>query len=103
MRTLQEKEQFSRVRSITVKVGALQLVVPEALDTAFSALTKGTVFEGANLVQEVVRARAVCHDCGTHQSREQLFDPCRACGSYNLAMLAGMELNISHLEVEDNV
>lgn len=103
MKRIRDENGYAAVHRVTVDIGALQLVVPEALDMAFTALTNETDFAETELVQNVIPATAVCHDCGLEQVREELFEPCKNCGSYNLAMLTGMELNIANMEVEENV
>lgn len=103
MRQIKEEHGYQAVASVTLHVGALQLVVPEALDFAFDALTKGTEFENTRLIQTVIPASGRCKQCGTEQERDSLFSPCEACGSYEFEMLSGMELTIAHMEVEVDV
>lgn len=102
---LQEKEakSYSKIYSVTVETGAFQLVVPESLDFAFQALTKDTEFENTKLIQKVIPAKAVCKDCGLEQTRNSLYSECKNCGSFKFELLSGMELQISKMEVEQNV
>ena len=94
-----EREGFGRLHSVRVEIGRLQLVVPEALDQAFRALTCDGPFAGAVLDQVVLPARARCHTCGTAFNREELLDACPDCGGYNLEQLTGFEMRIASLEV----
>jgi len=103
MHSIREENDYSEIYSVTVEIGAFQLVVPESLAFAFEALTRETVFENTKLIQKVIPARARCRDCNQEQSVESLFEACGQCGSFNFEMLSGMELNISQMEVESNV
>ena len=103
MREIKEENGYVAVVSVTLHVGALQMVVPEALEFAYDALTKGTEFEHTELIQEVVPARGKCRACQGQQERDSLFSPCENCGSYDFEMQSGMELTIAHMEVETAV
>jgi hydrogenase nickel incorporation protein HypA/HybF len=48
------KQDFSRVRTIRLKVGALGHAEPEALRFCFDAVTSGTIADGARLEIETV-------------------------------------------------
>ncbi|CAM5559508.1 hydrogenase maturation nickel metallochaperone HypA [Streptomyces aurantiogriseus] len=51
------------VSAVTVRVGELAGVVPEALDFAFEVAREGTALATARLVVERVPARAWCEPC----------------------------------------
>ncbi len=103
VRQIQEENGYGVIHSITLEVGALQLVVPDALDFAFDALTRGTDLEKTQLIQEVVPARGRCRACGLEQERDSLFSPCASCGGYAFQMVSGMELNVKRMEVDSDV
>jgi len=52
-----------RVEEVEVGIGRMQMVVPEALETAFSMATEGTLLEGARLRIVNQEIEAVCQDC----------------------------------------
>lgn len=103
MKTEIMEKNYSKIYSVTVETGEFQLVVPESLDFAFQALTKDTEFEGTKLIQKIILAKAICKDCGLEQTRNSLYSECKNCGSFKFEMLSGMELQISKMEVEQNV
>lgn len=87
-----------KVTKVKVKVGALSGVLPEALELAFTALSRGEVTEGATLEVEVVPVRVKCESCGVLE--EVPFLVCPNCGGL-VEMLSGRELQIESLEIED--
>lgn len=88
----------ARVRAVVLEVGALALVVPEALRAAFEVVTRGTALEGAELRVEVVPGRARCGECGAEVALASAWEAC-PCGSRRLSWLAGQELVVRALEV----
>lgn len=55
------------VRTLRMKIGALEIHSRPSFEQAFIARSKGTVLEGATLELEIIPARIICRSCG-HQS-----------------------------------
>jgi len=89
-----------RVLAVTLEIGDLSGVVPEAVEFCFEACTSGTLLEGARLVIGRIAPAGRCRECGTDFSPPTLYDPCPACGGYRIELLAGEELRVRELEVE---
>ena len=89
-----------RVTSVTLEIGDLSGVVPDAIEFCFDACTRGTALEGARLIIERAPARGHCHGCGTEFALAACFDPCPSCGGYGVELLSGEELRVKELEVE---
>jgi hydrogenase nickel incorporation protein HypA/HybF len=89
-----------RVTSVTLEIGELSGVVPDAIEFCFDACTRGTPLEGARLLIERIPARGRCHECGDEFALAAYFDPCPACGAYGVYLLSGEELRVKELEVE---
>ena len=92
-----------RVARVELKVGHLRQVVPDALAFAFELVTAGTAAEGAELVIEHVPAVGRCRDCGTEAELAAFPLLCPACGGFDLDLLAGEELLVDALELEDEL
>jgi len=90
------------VKSITLKVGELSGVVVESLEFCFSAVTAGTRFEGAVLEVERIGLTARCEQCATVSPVSNNAFICQACGSTQLTIISGRELQVSEIEVADN-
>lgn len=96
-----ERAGGARVLRVTVAVGALSCVMPDALDFCFDVAAAGTPLEGASL--EIVRipAHSRCRDCGAEVELDDILGQC-ACGSGNLEPPSGGdELKIKSMEIEE--
>jgi len=90
---------FRKVTSLKVEVGELACVEPDAFRLCFEAASTGTVAEGAELRLEEVPARGRCEACGAEFRLQGLGQPCPACDSSRVEVLAGRELRLRELEV----
>ncbi|WP_431951325.1 hydrogenase maturation nickel metallochaperone HypA [Nocardia lijiangensis] len=89
-----------RVHSVTVEVGALCAIVPEAMQFCFELATEGTVADGAELVIRTVPGTAVCRSCGADFALADLILLCE-CGSADVEIRSGRELRIRTMEVSE--
>lgn len=87
------------VKSVRVKVGEMANVVPESLTFCFDAVIEGTPLDGSHLEIEKIPMSCLCRHC-----REE-FEPrghafhCPGCGSQEVEIVSGMELNIVGIEL----
>ena len=89
------------VTRVEVAVGHLRQVVPSALAFAFELVAQGTTVEGAELVLEEVPAAGRCGTCGAESRLDGFPLVCRACGSGDIEIVAGEELRVESLDVEE--
>ncbi len=89
-----------RVLEVTLEIGTLSGVVPEALEFCFEAAARETLLEGARLVIERIPATGFCNDCQVVSTIETYFDPCPCCGALALDLRSGDEMRVKDLEVE---
>ena len=94
--------QAGRVVKVEVRVGHLRQVVPDSLEFAFSLITQGTALDGAALDgSPTSRLR----DAAGTAAGESVMDGfplcCTACGGLDLELLAGEELLVEALELEE--
>jgi hydrogenase nickel incorporation protein HypA/HybF len=90
------------VARVELKVGHLRQVVPSALEFAFELVAQGTPLEGAELVLEEVAVTVRCRTCGA-ESRLDGFPLICPCGSAAVEIIAGEELTVESLDVEEEV
>lgn len=88
------------VLTVTLQIGVLSGVIPDAVEFCFEACTRGTLLEGARLVIEEIPGRGKCVPCGEEYSMDTLFTECPVCGGFGAELLSGDELRVKELEVE---
>jgi hydrogenase nickel incorporation protein HypA/HybF len=88
-----------RVQSVTIEIGSLSGVVPEALEFCFEAATNGTLLENARLEVERVTATGYCSECRRVSTIEGFIAPCPHCGNFPLEIRSGEEMRVKYLEV----
>jgi hydrogenase nickel incorporation protein HypA/HybF len=93
-------QQATKILSVTVEIGSLAGVVPEALEFCFEACSNGTLLEGAQLLIERVAAQGRCQDCGRLFPLEELLACCPDCGSAAAEIVTGEEMRVKEMEID---
>ena len=89
-----------RVTRVEVSVGRLRQVVPESLEFAFELVARGTPVEGAELALQEVPVRVACRRCAEETEVDEFPLACSFCGSLDVEVVAGEELQVEALELE---
>ena len=94
-----EHAHGAKVHRLSLAIGQLTAIMPDAIEFCFDICAQGTPLEGATL--EIVRipGRGECQACGQQMSLEQPFGICE-CGSTHLTIIQGEELTIKEMETE---
>lgn len=90
---------FTRLESMTMRIGLLAAVDEDALRFAFESISEGGPFEGARLVVEKTYPSAHCF-CGEVFEVRDIVYTCPRCGAAAAPLSGGDELAIVSLEVE---
>jgi len=89
------------VRRVVVQVGKLRGVLPDILRWGFEVAAADTIAAGAAVDIEEVPIRVRCQGCS---AESELADPlfiCPSCGGFNLVQVAGAELILKSLEIDN--
>lgn len=89
-----------KVLSMTVEIGALSGVIPEAVEFAFEACAKGPLFASASLEIRRIAGRGRCRQCGAECEMDQFSLACPACDAFALEVLQGEELRLTEMEID---
>jgi len=89
-----------RVRRVRLDVGELSGMLPDAIQFCFDIAARGTALDGALLDIHRIAGRARCRTCGSIFDTKALFQACR-CGSRDIERLAGEELKVRDMEIEE--
>jgi hydrogenase nickel incorporation protein HypA/HybF len=87
------------VKRITLEIGALSHVAPQALRFAFDAATAGTPAAGAALDIVEPPGQAWCMDCSKTVEIAKRGDPCPVCAGSMLLVQGGEEMRLRDMEV----
>ena len=89
-----------KVLSAVMRVGALAGVEAEALRFGLAACSRGTRAEGMEIRFNLVHAELLCNACGGRTQYEPGTGACPACGSSDLRIEGGQELQLESFEME---
>ncbi len=90
---------FTRVERVALNVGAFSGVEVDALRFGFDVVMKGSIAQDAHLEIHALEGKAWCLGCSREVTIVQRYDACPHCGSYQLQVTGGEDLNIRELEV----
>ena len=95
--------QRRAVKSVRLKVGVQAGVVIDSLEFCFSAITTHTSLEGARLEVERVPFSLTCRSCNSTISDSNGILRCPSCGGNEVSIISGTELQVTEIELHDQV
>jgi len=94
-----ETAKFKKVKRITLEIGPLSTVEPEAMRFGFDVVMRGSLAEGAKLEIVTEPAEARCRSCFELVTVNDWLATCPKCGGTDLQITGGDALRIKELEV----
>jgi len=94
-----ERAGSANVTRVTLEVGELSGVMPEAIAFCFPLVAADTTCANAVLDVRVIPGRSQCRTCGIDYAVPRLGVPC-PCGSRDAVRLCGDELNVKEMQLE---
>ncbi len=96
------KNNAVKVGRLSLSFGAMSCIQPDALETAFTAMARGTRAEGAVLSFEIIPAVVSCLSCRKEYGIDyQGILVCPSCGDPSVLLVGGTEdLRLNEIEVE---
>jgi hydrogenase nickel incorporation protein HypA/HybF len=89
------------VRVVQLKIGASAGIVQDSLEFSFGVITADTPMAHAALTIETIPFTVKCNQCGKESLNEQGIILCSYCGSADTTVVAGTEMQIAAIELED--
>jgi hydrogenase nickel incorporation protein HypA/HybF len=89
-----------KVVVVSVRLGHLRQVVPDALAFSFTLVARDTLCEGARLESEIVPAVLRCEPCAHEWAVSVPAFRCPRCDGARVVALSGEELEVASIEVE---
>jgi hydrogenase nickel incorporation protein HypA/HybF len=89
------------VTQVTVRIGHLRQVVPDALRFGWELLTEPTELKGCELVIEQIPATVECRECHALTTLDMPILTCGTCGSFEVTLLSGEEFLIVSMELAE--
>ncbi len=88
------------MRSVQMRAGPMRGVEPTAMELAWRSVVKGTAWQSAELVLELLPWRLKCAACGNEFAADDLFVKCE-CGNERPTPLGGDELQVVSITVDE--
>lgn len=98
-----ERAEGRKVLRVTLEVGKLAGLMPEAIRFCFDICSQGTPVQGALLQIIEPQGRGHCDACGAEPVLHAPLGRCPDCGEPDLRVVAGTELKIKEMETESCV
>lgn len=100
-RTAVEHAEGRPVTQVTVQIGHLRQVVPDALQFSWEAVSNTTDLKDAELVIEQVPAVVECNACAAKTTLDLPILVCGACDGFDVRLLSGEELLVVSIDLVD--
>ncbi len=96
-------EDLRYVSQVKLRVGSLSGVVPESLDFSFRAITAETPLKETQLEIQRMPFIVQCSVCSQTSSNDVGIVLCESCGSSNVHIVSGLELDVAEIEMNKPV
>jgi hydrogenase nickel incorporation protein HypA/HybF len=96
-----QRRSGQKLVAVGLRIGEFSDVVPESLQFGFDVITKGGPLDGVRFHIERTELRARCRSCGEQFRVNDLNFECPVCGSRDIEIVSGRELEIAYLEIDD--
>jgi len=97
------RHNAKKLLRVSITYGSMSGIVPEMLQTAFKALTRDTLMQGAELETREVPLKVRCRSCAEVfiPQDDLLIMTCTFCGTeFGHEIVEGKEMYVQELEVE---
>lgn len=90
----------TQVKVVRLQIGKLSNVLPEALTFSFDIIKEETLLKNAVMEIEMKDVIVKCNQCGNEGVSDPILIHCSLCGSFDVIVCSGEQLEITEIEVE---
>ncbi len=101
MEDYSQRVDDKKFKAVYLEVGEMSNVLVDSLQFSFNSLIEGTKFSSAKLMVEKISVRIICKNCKTKAELVEFNFSCKNCGSNQIEIVSGNELEISKIELYD--
>lgn len=95
-----QQAKASRVTDLYLVIGALSSIVDDSVQFYWEIMTEESICAGSKLHFQRVPSRLLCLDCSNEYTLESGLEPCPACGSAKVEIIAGDQFYLDSIEIE---
>lgn len=95
-----ENAAAKRITRIRLSIGALAHIDADAMQYCCEMVSRGTLADGAAIAIDRTPGIAQCHGCGKQIELSKVGDPCPQCGSFQLEVTDGDQMQVVDIGVE---
>lgn len=89
-----------KINGLELEIGTMAGIEFSSLDFVWPLAVKDTRLEKAERTTHIIKARAVCADCGNIFDVQQAYDACPSCRSFVKKIIQGKELKLKALYID---
>ena len=95
------KNRARTVNEITIEVGNMSGIEPEAFESAIGILSEGSILENAHINILRISGKGKCTGCGREFELKGRIDTCPVCHSFPSEITGGNEFRVVSLVIEE--
>jgi hydrogenase nickel incorporation protein HypA/HybF len=96
-----EKNKALAVSEITIEVGNMSGIEPDAFKSALGLLSDGSILENACINILRIKGKGICVTCGKEFEMDRRVDTCPICNSFPSEIKGGNEFRVVSLIIEE--
>ncbi len=95
-----KQQNAHKINKITMNIGKLSGVIPDALEFAFDVVTKDTIAENATLTINTIPVICYCNSCQENFYPQEWFFECPKCHQFSNNIIQGKEIELMSVEID---
>ncbi len=95
-----QAQNANKIEKITMEIGKISGVVPEALKFAFDVVSKNTIAENATFIINNIPIICYCDSCQQNFYPQEWFFECPNCLEFSNNIIQGKEIKLLSVEID---